>query len=168
MSSIRRRSSCSSIFVSILLCTAHWHEKSNNLSKYLYHLCWWGEVNWLFNATINDISVIYVTAHRWAGGLKKLDLRLGSQRHRHFVGFFNMPVQALIRLFLETAPFSRLLRHAGDTEDTFSTKPPGSPRGIHVGWNFLGIQDEITFFNRKIITYNESTHLPLTMFSLIL
>ena len=24
-----------------------------------------------------------------AGGLKKLDLRLGSQRHRHFAGFFN-------------------------------------------------------------------------------
>ena len=26
-----------------------------------------------------------------------------------------------IRIFRETAPFSRLLRHAGDTEDTFST-----------------------------------------------
>ena len=35
-----------------------------------------GEVNWLFNVIINDISVIYVTAHRCAGGLKKkLDLR---------------------------------------------------------------------------------------------
>ena len=45
------------------------------------------EWNWLFNVTINDISVIYVTAHRCAGGLKKkLDLRSGSQRHRHFVG----------------------------------------------------------------------------------
>ena len=38
-----------------------------------------GEVNWLFNVTINDISVIYVTAHRPAGGLKKkLELRSGS------------------------------------------------------------------------------------------
>ena len=27
-------------------------------------LCSTGEVNWLFNVTINDISVIYVTAHR--------------------------------------------------------------------------------------------------------
>ena len=37
------------------------------------------ELNWLFNVTINDISVIYVTAHRCAGGLKKkLDLRSGS------------------------------------------------------------------------------------------
>ena len=42
----------------------------------------------------NDISIIYVTAHRCAGGLKnKFDLRLGSQRHRYFVGFFNVPVQ---------------------------------------------------------------------------
>ena len=47
------------------------------------------ELNWLFNVTINDISVIHVTAHRCAGGLKKkFDLRSGSQRHRHFVGFF--------------------------------------------------------------------------------
>ena len=55
-------------------------------------------VNCLFNVTINDISVIYVTAHRCAGGLKKkLDLRSGSQRHRHFVGFFNVPVLAPTR-----------------------------------------------------------------------
>ena len=48
------------------------------------------ELNCLFNVTINDISVIYVTAHRCAGGpKKKYDLRSGSQRHRHFVGFFN-------------------------------------------------------------------------------
>ena len=55
-------------------------------------------VNLLFNVTINDISVIYVTAHRCAGKLKKkLDLRSGSQRHRHFVGFFNVPVLAPTR-----------------------------------------------------------------------
>ena len=51
-----------------------------------------GKVNLLLNITINDISVIYVTAHRCAGGLKKkLDLRSGFQRHRDFVGFFNVP-----------------------------------------------------------------------------
>ena len=55
-------------------------------------------LNWLFNVTINDISVIYVTAHRCAGGLKKkFDLRSGSQRHRLFVGFFNVPVLAPTR-----------------------------------------------------------------------
>ena len=61
-------------------------------------LRWVVELNCLFNVTINDISVIYVTAHRCAGGLKKkYDLRSGSQRHRHFVGFFNVPVLAPTR-----------------------------------------------------------------------
>ena len=42
-------------------------------------------------------------------------LRKWSQiKNRHGATLF-------IRLFRETAPFSRLLRHAGDTEDTFST-----------------------------------------------
>ena len=45
------------------------------------------EVNWLLNVRINDISVIYVTAHGCAGGLKKLDLLSDSQCHRHFAGF---------------------------------------------------------------------------------
>ena len=62
---------------------------------------------------------------------RKFDLRSGSKRHRYFVGFFNEPVQApsratlFIRLFWETAQFSRLLRHTRDTEDTFSTWLPG-------------------------------------------
>ena len=43
-------------------------------------------------------SYTYVTAHRCAGGLKKkLNLGSGSQRHRHFVGFYNVPVQAPTR-----------------------------------------------------------------------
>ena len=68
-------------------------------------------VDWLLNVTIKDISAVYGTAHRFAGGLKKkLDLRSGSQRHRHFVGFFNVPVQARtwdhpLQLFRVTAPF---------------------------------------------------------------
>ena len=46
------------------------------------HLC---EVKWIY-----DISVICDGTYRCAGGLrKKLDLRSGSKRHRHFVGFFN-------------------------------------------------------------------------------
>ena len=72
----------------------------------------------------------------YAGGLKKkLDLRSGSQRHRHFVRFFNVPVQAptrdhpFIRWLRHTAPISRLLRSHWDTEDTFSTKTPGPSRG---------------------------------------
>ena len=42
------------------------------------HISIYGEQNWLFNVTINDISVIYVTAHRCAGGWKKVNLRWGS------------------------------------------------------------------------------------------
>ena len=38
----------------------------------------------MFNVTVNEISVIYVTSHRCAGGSKKkLDLRSGSYRHRN-------------------------------------------------------------------------------------
>ena len=41
------------------------------------------------------MSVIYVTADRCAGGMKKkMDLRSESQRHRHFVGLFNVPILA--------------------------------------------------------------------------
>ena len=80
--------------------------------------------NWLFNVTINDISVIYVTAHKCAGGLKKkLDLRSGSQRHRHFVGFFNVPVLAPTRdqpfytvISTHRAHLVAFYDHAGDTE----------------------------------------------------
>ena len=72
-----------------------------HLCRHIYNWnivrCVVGEVNWLFNVTMNDISVIYVTAHRCAGGQKKLGLRPGSQRHRHFVGFFNVPVLAPTR-----------------------------------------------------------------------
>ena len=39
-----------------------------------------------------------MTAHKCEGGLKKkFDLRSGFQRHRHFIGFFNVPVQAPTR-----------------------------------------------------------------------
>ena len=59
---------------------------------------WVSERGRLFNVTCNDISVIYVTAHRCTGGLKKkLNLRSGSQGHRHYVRFFNVPVQAPTR-----------------------------------------------------------------------
>ena len=93
-------------------------------------------VNWLFNVTINDISVIYVTAHKCAGGLKKkLDLRSGSQRHRHFVGFFNVPVlhrhgtNLFIRWFRHTAPFSRLLRSRWGYGGAHSRLNPPGPHG---------------------------------------
>ena len=73
-------------------------------------------------------KVCNTTPAQCAGGpKKKLYLRSCSQRHRHFLGFLTVPVQAptrvslFIQLFRETAPFIRLLRHAGDMEDVFSS-----------------------------------------------
>ena len=118
-----------------------WDDSCNNITLIICNLTRNKniiEVNRLFNVTINDISVMYVTAHRCAGGLKKdVGPTVGSQRHRHFVhvGFFNVPVEAttrdqpfFIRLIRETAPFSRLLRHAG-TRWTHSRLTPPGPHG---------------------------------------
>ena len=42
----------------------------------------------------DNISVIFVKAHRCVGGLKKkVPLRSGSQRHRHFIVFFKVSVK---------------------------------------------------------------------------
>ena len=54
------------------------------------------------------------------------DLRLGSQRHRHFLGFFNVPVQALTRGqpfkgYSEKPMLVAFNDTHGDTEDVFST-----------------------------------------------
>ena len=94
------------------------------------------DVNWLFNVTINDISVIYVTAHWCAGGLKKLDLRSGSQRHRLFEGFFNVPVIAQTR----GQPFYTVIPRNRPILSPFTTRlgyrghildlTPGSPRSL--------------------------------------
>ena len=50
-----------------------------------------------------------MTAHRCAGGLKKLDLRSGSQRHRHFVGKYKLMFSTLARL--STMPFFYAVKH---------------------------------------------------------
>ena len=96
----------------------------------------WGEVNWLFKVTIKDISVIYMTAHRCAGGLKKeLYLRSGSQRHRHFVGFFNVPVQAptlgqpFIYIFSEKPPHLVAFYDTLGKRRTHSRLNPPGPHG---------------------------------------
>ena len=79
-------------------------------------------VYWCFTSHAT-IFQSYMWRHRCAGGLNKLYLRSGSQRHRHFGGFFNVSVlhrhgtTLFIRWFRHTALFSRLLRHAGDMED---------------------------------------------------
>ena len=73
----------------------------------------------LFNVTINDISVIYVTAQRCAGRLKKkLYLRSGSKRYRHFAGFFNLPVQGPTR----GHPFYTVIQRNRPNESPFTTR----------------------------------------------
>ena len=97
----------------------------------------WVWVYWCFTSHAT-IFQSYMWRHRCAGRQKeKLYLRSGSQRHRHFVGFFNVPAlhrhgtTLFIRWFRHTAPFSRLLRHTGDTEDVQYSrlKSPASWRG---------------------------------------
>ena len=101
------------------------------------------EWDWLLNVTCNDISVIYITAHRCTGGLKKLDLQSGSQRYRHFVGSLTCPSKHRhgANLFM-VIPRNRPILVAfydthGDTEDTFSTKPPLPPPRDTVGKIFF-------------------------------
>ena len=100
------------------------------------HVHMWVWLYWCFTSHAT-IFQSYMWRHRCAGGLKKkLHLRSGSQRHRHFAGFFNVPVihrhgtTLFKRRFRHTAPFSRLLRHAGDTEDVISTLTPGVLTGV--------------------------------------
>ena len=64
-------------------------ELSDIVSKGLYKTLSW--VYWCFTSHAT-IFQSYMWRHRCAGGLKKLYLRSGSQRHRHFAGFFNVPV----------------------------------------------------------------------------
>ena len=65
----------------------------------------------------------YVTAHRCAGRLKKkLDQRWGSQRNRHFEGFFNVSVEAPTR----DQPFYTVIspvRARGYVENVSSVSP---------------------------------------------
>ena len=90
----------------------------------------WVWVYWCFT-THATIFQSYMWRHSCASGMKKLYLLSCSQRHRHFEGFFNVPVlqrhgtTLFIRWFRHTAQFSCLSRHAGDTEEVFSTETPG-------------------------------------------
>ena len=111
------------------------------------HRVRWGRIilqrtwNWVSERVIccltshATIFQLYMWRHiiRCAGGLKKnlLYLWSGSQRHRHFTGFFNVPVQAPTRdhPIQRNCPFCRLLQHTGDTEDVFSSLTPQHPYG---------------------------------------
>ena len=72
----------------------------------MVHVLDFGLAYLLFYVIFNDISVIYVTYGtycRCVGGLKKkVGPTVGLPRHRHFVGFFNVPGQVPTRSALFT------------------------------------------------------------------
>ena len=75
-----------------------------------------------------------------AVGPKMLDLRSGSQCHRYFVGFCNVPIQAPTRAILFIG-YSEKPPHLVSICDTLGIRmtyshlnPPASPRGLN---NFL-------------------------------
>ena len=82
------------------------------------------------HATI-DISVIYVTAQRCAGGLKELDLRSGSQHDKHIVGFFNVQVQHRHEANIFTV-ISRYDAHGDICSRLTSTGPDGVWANVNV------------------------------------
>ena len=94
-----------------------------------------GEVNWLFNVTIYNISVIHVTAHRCAGGMKK-NLYLRSQRHRHFIGSLTCPskhrhgTNLFIRWIRHTAPLVAFYDTLMIRRTHSRLNPPGPHGGI--------------------------------------
>ena len=88
----------------------------------------------MLNVTCNDISVIYVKAHRCAGGLKKkMDQRWGFKCHRLFIEFFNVPVQEpkLGQPFKDRPILVAFFYTHGDREKrrTHSRLYPPGPRG---------------------------------------
>ena len=76
---------------------------------------YWVWVYWCFtsHATIFQLYTC-MWRHRCASGLKKkLYIRSGSQRHRHFVGFFNVPVlhRHGTTLFIRLSAFATIFLH---------------------------------------------------------
>ena len=65
---------------------------------------------------------------------EEVEPQSGSQRHRHFVGFFNVPVHAPTRATLSYGYSEPKLPHLVPCYDTlgirrtYYRKPPGSPR----------------------------------------
>ena len=116
----------------------------------------------LFNVTFNGIVVIYVTAHRCAGGLKKFDLRSGCQRHRHSVGFFNVPVQAPTRdqplygcsekppLF-DTLGIQRTYSHLKSLGSPRDPWRWNSPQKDAVTFNFFVFRGSLVFIYKRLV-----------------
>ena len=106
----------------------------------------WVEKSFTSHATIFQS---YMWRHRCAGRLKKLYLMSGSQHHRHFAGFFNVPIlhqcqtTLFIRWFRHTAPFSGPFYDTLGIWRTYSRlKPPWRPHGSST-WLIWKLKEEL-------------------------
>ena len=104
-----------------------WCFRSNN---HLFISCMM--LYWCFTSHAT-IFQLYMWRHWCAGGRKKLYLRSGSKRHRHFVGFFNVLVQAPRRghpFYGYYGKLSHLVAFydtLGIQRTNYHLKPPASP-----------------------------------------
>ena len=109
------------------------------------------DARWLYYVMCNQRNFSHI-CDECAGRLKKLDLRSGSQRHRHFVGFFNVPVQEPTRdqHFYTVIPIHRpQLVAFYDTlgiRRTHSRLNPRALMGAHWGKTFVKLI--VTFCKR--------------------
>ena len=86
----------------------------------------------VFYVTCDDISVIYMTAQMYRRTEEEVDVvpTVGLPRHRHFVGFFNVPVlhrhgtNLFIRWFRHTAPLVAFYDTLGIRRTYSRLKPP--------------------------------------------
>ena len=114
---------------------------------------WVSEWEWEWDAllyvTCNDISVIY------DGPKNKFDLRSGSNRHRHFVGFLTCPskhwhgAKLLLRLFGETAPFWSPFKTRMGIRMIHSRLNPPPPRSPRRDWRWSILE----YFNGLRLEY---------------
>ena len=101
---------------------------------------------------------------------RSLTFGRGCQRHRHFVGFFNVPVQAPTRDqpfygYSEKPPqFSRLLRHARGYGGHILALTTGFPWGHRIStcinwkWHYLTLMK--LFLNSILISSSEAPPPP--------
>ena len=110
-----------------------WHGSINSI-EFSHWSSEWVWVYWCFTSHAT-IFQLYIWRHRCAGGLNKLYLRSGSQRHGHFVGFFNRPVQVttwgqpFYTVFLRNRPIKSPFTTRWGYEGPILILIPRSPHG---------------------------------------
>ena len=97
-----------------------------------------------------DMQADWRRSRTYGRAPKVIDISQGSlmcpSKHRHGTNLF-------IRRFRHPAPISRLLRHAGDTEDTF-VKEPSEMSGVGSLTVVQLLQSVYTYMYRHIYNWN--------------